>query len=762
MRNKKNKKEKHKNSKNKENIGKNFHKEKNFGEKNYNIKKENQKTKKSELKEERELKYLRQVLSEYEFTFQEILQLLEWSQKKRKMYKQILSAWEERGDIYLKRNGKYTLPEKEGFVKGEISVSSGNFGFLDVDGESSIFVPGTYLNTAMNGDTVLVRILKQSSDNKKREGEVYKVIKRNRDVIVGVFEHSLNFGFVRPRDSPKDIYIPKKLIKGAKTGDLVAVKVDFWGDEERKPEGEVVSILGSPKDTQALISSLLLNEGIEEKFPNEVLQELDKIDEDISKELKNRKDLRNLDIITIDGSDAKDLDDAVYVEKIETGYKLFVSIADVSYYVKENTELDMEALKRGNSIYLVDRVIPMLPQKLSNNLCSLNPNEDKLTFTVEMELDSKGKVIKNDFYKSVIKSKYRMTYENVNKIFEKNEESEEYKNLYDKYRKIDDMLKNMLELSKIIRNNKKRRGSIDFELPEIKVDLDENKAVKDIILRSRGEAERIIEDFMVIANETVAEKLFWEEIPAIYRVHEDPDKAKIQALNETLIKFGYSIKGLEEIHPGKFQNIIERTTGLPEGYLIHKLILRAMQRARYANKNLGHFGLASKYYLHFTSPIRRYSDLIVHRMLGRSIEKFMSEKEKTKYTADFEVIAKSISRTERVADKLEEDSIKIKLIEYMKDKIGEVYVARLSGMNKNKIFMELTNHVEVVYNVTTARDNFIYDEENFKIVDKRNNESYTMGSTMKVSIVSASYSKMEIEVIPYVEEKMKIEEVEEE
>ena len=762
MRNKKNKKEKHKNSKNKENIGKNFHKEKNSGEKNYNIKKENQKIKKSELKEERELKYLRQVLSEYEFTFQEILQLLEWSQKKRKMYKQILSAWEERGDIYLKRNGKYTLPEKEGFVKGEISVSSGNFGFLDVDGEPSIFVPGTYLNTAMNGDTVLVRILKQSSDNKKREGEVYKVIKRNRDVIVGVFEHSLNFGFVRPRDSPKDIYIPKKLIKGAKTGDLVAVKVDFWGDEERKPEGEVVSILGSPKDTQALISSLLLNEGIEEKFPNEVLQELDKIDEDISKELKNRKDLRNLDIITIDGSDAKDLDDAVYVEKIETGYKLFVSIADVSYYVKENTELDMEALKRGNSIYLVDRVIPMLPQKLSNNLCSLNPNEDKLTFTVEMELDSKGKVIKNDFYKSVIKSKYRMTYENVNKIFEKNEESEEYKNLYDKYRKIDDMLKNMLELSKIIRNNKKRRGSIDFELPEIKVDLDENKAVKDIILRSRGEAERIIEDFMVIANETVAEKLFWEEIPAIYRVHEDPDKAKIQALNETLIKFGYSIKGLEEIHPGKFQNIIERTTGLPEGYLIHKLILRAMQRARYANKNLGHFGLASKYYLHFTSPIRRYSDLIVHRMLGRSIEKFMSEKEKTKYTADFEVIAKSISRTERVADKLEEDSIKIKLIEYMKDKIGEVYVARLSGMNKNKIFMELTNHVEVVYNVTTARDNFIYDEENFKIVDKRNNESYTMGSTMKVSVVSASYSKMEIEVIPYVEEKIKIEEVEEE
>ena len=754
----KKKKERHRNI---ENSDKDFHKEKRFGKKNYNAKKENQKTPKMELKEERELKYLKQVLSEYEFTFQEILQLLEWSQKKRKMYKQLLNAWEESGEIYLKRNGKYTLPEKEGFIKGEISISSGNFGFLDINGQASVFIPGTYLNTAMNGDTVLVRILKESSDNKKREGEVYKVIKRNRDVIVGVFEHNLSFGFVRPRNSPKDIYIPKKLIRGAKTGDLVAVKVDFWGDEERKPEGGIVSILGSPKDTEALISSLLLNEGIEEKFPNEVLQELDKIDEDFSDELENRKDLRHLDIITIDGSDAKDLDDAVYVEKTEDGYKLFVSIADVSYYVRENTELDTEALKRGNSIYLVDRVIPMLPRKLSNNLCSLNPNEDKLTFTVEMDLDKRGKVIKNDFYKSVIKSKYRMTYENVNTILEKDEDLEEYRNLYDKYRKIDEMLKNMLELSKIIRSNKKRRGSIDFELPEIKVVLDENKAVKDIVLRSRGEAERIIEDFMVIANETVAEKLFWEEIPAIYRVHEDPDKAKVQALNETLIKFGYSLKGLEEIHPGKFQNIIERTTGLPEGYLIHKLILRAMQRARYANKNLGHFGLASKYYLHFTSPIRRYSDLIVHRMLGRSIEKFMSEKEKAKYGANFEAIASSISRTERVADKLEEDSVKIKLIEYMQDKIGQVYVARLSGMNKNKIFMELENHIEVVYNVTTARDNFIYDEENFKIVDKRNNESYTMGSTMKVSIVSASYAKMEIEVIPYVEEKVKIDEIEE-
>ena len=704
---------------------------------------------------EKELKYLRQVLEEYEFTFQEILQLLDWSQKKRKLYKQIVNSWEEDGEIYLKRNGKYTLPEKEGFLRGEISIGNGNFGFLDIPGEKSVFIPGNYLNTAMNGDTVLIRILKDSkSPDKSRDGEVYKIVKRDRDIIVGVFEKSMNFGFVRPKNAPRDIYISKKKTKGAKTGDLVAVKIYFWGDSEKKPEGEVVSIIGNPQDTQTLISALLIDNGIQEKFSNEVIKEVDRIEEDFSEELENRKDLRHLNIVTIDGADAKDLDDAVYVEKTDLGYKLYVSIADVSYYVKEGTELDMEALKRGNSIYLVDRVIPMLPRKLSNNLCSLNPHEDKLTFTVEIDFDARGKVIGNDFYKSVIKSKYRMTYTDVNKIFEGDEE------LIEKYSAIYKMFTEMLELSHIIRNTKKRRGSIDFELPEIKVVLDENKLVKKIEVRERGEAEKLIEDFMVAANDVVAEKLFWEEIPAIYRVHEDPDKAKISVLNESLAKFGYYIKNLDDLHPGKFQTIIEKTTGLPEGYLIHKLILRAMQRARYANKNLGHFGLASKYYLHFTSPIRRYSDLVVHRMLGRSIERFMKEKEKAKYMSSFEVISTAISRTERIADKLEEDSVKIKLIEYMQDKIGKTYIARLSGMNRNKIFMELENHIEVVYNVNTVRDNFVYDEENYKITDRKNNISYTMGDTLKVIVTGASYDRMEIEVVPFSEEQIDLENIE--
>ena len=703
------------------------------------------------LKEIKELAYLKQILEEKDLTFKDIMVVLNWSSKNRKKNKDLLEKWERSGEIYLKRNGKYTLPKNMGFIKGEISIANGKFGFLDIPGEKSIFIAGPNINTAMDGDTVLVRITKESVNSKSREGEVISIITRGKSIVIGEYQQNDNFGFVRSRDNYKDIYISRKKKKNAKDGDLVAVKLYFWGDSERKPEGEIISVLGDSEDTSALIKALLINSGITEEFSQEVTEEVGEISENIQAEIANRKDLRDLDIITIDGEDAKDLDDAVYVEKNENGYKLLVSIADVSFYVKEGTELNKEAVKRGNSIYLVDRVIPMLPRKLSNNLCSLNPNEDKLTFTVEMHFDDKGKLIKNDFYRSVIKSKYRMTYTNVNRIIDKEDE------VINEYKPIVKMVNEMLELSKILRDVKKRRGSIDFELPETKVVLGEDKKISDIVLRKRGEAERLIEDFMVVTNETVAEKLFWEEIPTIYRVHEDPDKAKMITLNETLIKFGYSLTNIDEMHPGKFQAIIDKTISLPEGYLIHKLILRAMQRARYSNKNSGHFGLASKYYLHFTSPIRRYADLIVHRMLAKSIEKFIKDKEKDKYMVAFDVISTSISKTERVADKLEEDSKKIKLVEYMKDKIGEVFVARISGMNKNKIFMELENHVEVVYNVNVEKDDFTYDEENFNRTDTKTGESYTMGNAINVFVTNPSYDKLDIEVIPYKESREVIE-----
>lgn len=703
------------------------------------------------LREIKELTYLKQLLEERELNFKDIMVVLNWSSKKRKKNKEILDEWERTGEIYLKKNGKYTLATKMGLIKGEISIANGKFGFLDIPGEKSVFIAGPNLNTAMDGDTVLIKVTKESVNSKSREGEVLQILIRGKSIVIGEYQQNDNFGFVRSRDNYKDIYISRKKKKNAKDGDLVAVKLYFWGDSERKPEGEIISVLGDSEDTSALIKALLINSGITEEFSQEVTEEVGEISENIQAEIANRKDLRDLDIITIDGEDAKDLDDAVYVEKNENGYKLLVSIADVSFYVKEGTELNKEAVKRGNSIYLVDRVIPMLPRKLSNNLCSLNPNEDKLTFTVEMHFDDKGKLIKNDFYRSVIKSKYRMTYTNVNRIIDKEDE------VINEYKPIVKMVNEMLELSKILRDVKKRRGSIDFELPETKVVLGEDKKISDIVLRKRGEAERLIEDFMVVTNETVAEKLFWEEIPTIYRVHEDPDKAKMITLNETLIKFGYSLTNIDEMHPGKFQAIIDKTISLPEGYLIHKLILRAMQRARYSNKNSGHFGLSSKYYLHFTSPIRRYADLIVHRMLAKSIEKFIKDKEKDKYMVAFDVISTSISKTERVADKLEEDSKKIKLVEYMKDKIGEVFVARISGMNKNKIFMELENHVEVVYNVNVEKDDFTYDEENFKITDTKTGESYTMGNAINVFVTNASYDKLDIEVIPYKESREVIE-----
>lgn len=711
----------------------------------------------------KEIESLCSVLLNHELTFNEIFLFFGWKERNRKKYRNLMTKLQELGYIYLKKNGKYTLPEKEGMIKGEISISNGKFGFVDLPDGDSYFIPGNYLNTALDGDFVLVEPFDDERNQQlinsslKKEGKVITVLKRNKNIIVGIYENNINFGFVKVNNMRSDIYIQKKLKNGAKTGDLVAVKIDFWGDEKRKPEGKILKILGKSNNTDALISALLINNNIEEKFSDKVIKELDKIKSNLHQEITHRKDLRDLSIITIDGDDSKDLDDAVFVKKTDIGYKLLVSIADVSYYVKNDNELDKEAAKRGNSIYLVDRVIPMLPKKLSNDLCSLNPNEDKLTFTVEIDFDKTGKVVRNDFYKSVIKSKYKMTYGNVNRIYNEIKEtsgeivSEDLK----KYENIKNMLITMLELSNLIDKQKKKKGSIDFDLPEIKVILNKENKVKEIKLRERRESEKLIENFMVSANEVVAEKLYWEEIPTIFRTHENPNKEKISELNETLLQFGYSIHNIDEIHSSQFQKIIEKTTGKPEGYLIHKLILRAMQRAKYTNKNIGHFGLASKYYLHFTSPIRRYSDLVVHRMLDKSLKEYISESKKNKYALEFEKIASNISKTERIADKIEEDSVKIKLIEYMKEKIGHNYIARLSGMSRNKIFFELENHIEIVYNINNVKDDFVYNEEKFVITNTKTNESYTMGDTLEVKIVNASYDTMEIEVVPFIDKKIK-------
>lgn len=676
----------------------------------------------------------------------EITKLMGWSPKSKKENRDILDRWIDAGELMKNNRGKYNLPENLGFVKGTFSIIKDRFAFVDTKDEG-IFIPKPYFNSALDGDTVLVKIIAGMNGDKKKEGEVVKVISREKDTVVGILQRNESFGFVTPTHSfGKDIYIPYKLMKGAKDQQLVVVKITYWGGNDRKPEGEIVEVIGDPYNTNNMIEALILREGMSEEFPKAVMAEAKNIPLTVSKdEIAKRKDLRDLPIITIDGDDAKDLDDAVYVEKLKNGnYRLIVSIADVSYYVPEGSMLDEEAYKRGNSVYLVDRVLPMFPKELSNGICSLNPGEDKLTFTCEMEITPEGKIVDSDTYKSVIKTVRRMTYNNVNKIISGDEEAVK------EYSDIKDMVMTMLELSKIIRELKHKRGSIDFDLAEIKLVLDENGKVKYIKNRERGESERIIEDFMIAANETVAEKLFWLEVPSIYRTHEKPDPERIKTLNETLSKFKYRIHSADEIHPKQFQQIIEDSKERGINLLVHKMILMALKQAKYTVDNLGHFGLASGYYTHFTSPIRRYSDLMVHRILNSVLHGYPSKKTLAKSMETLPQICEHISKTERVAMKVEDESVKIKLVEYMMDKVGEEYDAIVVGFSNKRVFFETEEHIECFWDIVSANHYYEFDDREYVMRDMDNGNIYSIGDKMKVILVKASLSELEIEVVPQV------------
>lgn len=696
---------------------------------------------------DKELERLKQLMDKGKgLKLDEITKLLGWSLKNKKENREILEKWIEDGDLMRNNRGKYNIPENLGFVKGTFSIIKDRFAFVDTADEG-IFIPKPHFNSALDGDTVLVKITSGLNGDKKKEGEVVKVISRERDTIVGILQRNENFGFVTPTHSfGKDIYIPYRMMKDAKNQQLVVVKITSWGTNEKKPEGEIIEVIGDPYNTNNMIEALIVREGMSETFSKPVLAEARSIATTIPKdEIAKRKDLRNLSIITIDGDDAKDLDDAVYVKKLPNGnYKLIVSIADVSYYILEGSMLDQEAFKRGNSVYLVDRVLPMFPKEISNGICSLNPDEDKLTFTCEMEIDQNGKVVDSDTYKSVIKSVRRMTYTNVNRMIAGEEEA------LKEYADIKDMVMEMLELSKIIRQVKYNRGSIDFDLPEIKLVLDENGKVKYIKNRERGESERIIEDFMIAANETVAEKLFWLEIPSVYRTHEKPDPERIKNLNETLSKFKYRIHSLDEIHPKKFQKIIEDSKERGINLLVHKLILMALKQARYTVDNLGHFGLASGYYTHFTSPIRRYADLTVHRILNSVLHGYPSKKVIAKNAEELPQICTHISKTERAAMKVEDESVKIKLVEYMIDKVGEEYEATIVGFSNKRVFFETEEHVECFWDVVAAKHYYEFDDREYVMKDIDGGKIYSIGDKYKVILVRASLAELEIEVVPQV------------
>lgn len=695
------------------------------------------------------LKKLREYLenSKKSVGIDEIYEILNWSSKLKKKNRDILDSWVELGELTRTKRGKYNIPENIGMVKGELSVVKNKFGFVDTETEG-IFIPGSKFNGALDGDIVLVTVVESTREKGKKEGEIYKVVKRNTDVVIGILSKQKTFGFVTPTHSfGKDIYIPKRFLQKAEDGELVLVKIDFFGDNERKPEGQIIEALGDPLDSSVMIEGLLKREGLEENFPKEVLNEAREISNKISKkDLDSRVDIRDLSLITIDGSDAKDLDDAVYVEKKPNGdYRLIVSIADVSYYVKQGSPMDKEAFKRGNSVYLVDRVLPMLPRELSNGICSLNPNEDKLVFTCDMIIDSLGKVKDVKTYKAVMNSSHRMTYSGVNKIFSGEIEETE------KYKDIKTMIFDMLELSKIIRKVKYKRGSIDFDLPEIKVVLDEDRKVDHLERRDRGEAERVIEDFMITANESVAEKLFWLEVPSIYRTHEKPDSERIENLNEVLGKFGYKIwLNSEGIHPKKFQSIIEDSQAKGISMIVHKMILRSLKQARYTENNIGHFGLASSYYTHFTSPIRRYADLMIHRILENVLTAYPNKKYIEKTEKELPNICLSISKSERSAMKVEEESIKIKIVEFMLGKIGDVFKGTIVGFSNRRVFIETEELVECIWDVTNSSHYFEFNEKEYNMLDRDNGDIYNLGDKIEIIIAKVDMVNLEIEVSPYI------------
>ena len=643
----------------------------------------------------------------------------------------------------MDKKHRLSLPENSGYVKGVFRIIKNKFAFVDREDseeKEGIFIPKDEFNNALDGDTVLVEITEKKKSDKGAEGRVVKIIEHRKNTVVGILEKSKNFAFVIPTGSfGKDIYIPNSQIANADNKDLVAVEITFWGDDDRKPEGKIIKVLGSSTNSKNMIEALIYREGLSEKFSDEAMQQAKEVIKE-KIDYSNRKDLTKLPIITIDGADAKDLDDAVYVEKLENGnYKLIVAIADVSHYVKKDTVLDLEARHRGNSVYLVDRVLPMFPKEISNGICSLNEKEEKLTFSCEMEIDLKGDVVNYEVYKSVIKSVHRMTYKDVNAILDGDEK------LIDKYSDIYEMLKEMLELSKILRNKKHTRGSIDFELPELKVVLDEeNNKVEEVLLRERGEGEKIIEDFMIAANETVAERIYWLELASIYRTHEKPDREKVFKLNEMLAKFGYKIPNFDNLHPKQFQEIIERSKNQETSMLVHKIILTSLKQARYTVEDIGHFGLSSSHYTHFTSPIRRYADLMVHRVLFSSIDNFVKQLK----LADLDEIAQHISKTERVAMKAEDESVRIKLVEYMQKRVGETFNVMVTGFAQKKVFFETDEHIECSWDVTTAINYYVFNEENYCMEDTNSDTVFRLGDKIDVVLKRADLLTLEIAVVP--------------
>ena len=652
---------------------------------------------------------------------------------------EVLGNLELEMKIQKNRKNRYKLVEKT-YYDGIYRKNQKGFGFVRIENEEEIYITKENSLNALNGDRVLVEILEESNKVKSAEGKVVRILKHEKDTIVGIFQNNKSFGFVVPddRNFGTDIFISKKNFGKARDNHKVLVKITKYPQDGKNAEGKIIEVLGNVNEAGVDMLSLIKEYNLPSTFPEEVVEEAkkygDKIDE---KDIKNRVDFRDREIFTIDGEDAKDLDDAVRVEKLDNGnYKLEVHIADVSHYVKENSLLDREAIIRGTSIYMLGRVIPMLPRELSNGICSLNEGEDRFTLSCIMEIDKKGNVISGEVVKGIINVTKRMSYTDVQAILDGNEI------VINHYKPYIQEFKNMEELALILKNKRMEQGYLNLDIPESKIGLDIDGKVVSVGKYETNFANEIIEQFMLSANETIAEKFYWLQAPFIYRVHEKPDIEKIQELNKFLFNFGLKIKANKDnIYPKEFAKILEETKGKEEEKVVSNLVLRTLKLARYEAENKGHFGIASKYYCHFTSPIRRYPDLFIHRIISKYLEENYDVKDNwiEEHQKQAEDRAKQSSEREKIATKVEREAEDLKKAEFMESRIGEEYEGIVSSITSFGMFVELENTIEGLIRFEDLGDEyFIYNEEKKQLIGEKSNKVYKIGDKVKIRVKKAS------------------------
>ena len=664
----------------------------------------------------------------------ELAILLQVPKEQKSELKSILDALECEGKIHCTAKGKYVKGEGKHLV-GVYTAHARGFGFVTIEGEpEDIFIGEEDSGGAFHNDTVEV-VVKATPQGKRKEGKIVKVVEHGTTRLVGYFQKSKSFGFVIPDNQRfvQDVFVPLERSKGAVTGHKVVVELTKYPENNRKPEGKVVEILGHVNDPGTDILSIVKAYDLPTEFPERLLNQAERVAKDVSEaDMAGRLDLREWTMVTIDGEDAKDLDDAISITRDGDNYILGVHIADVTNYVQENSALDREALARGTSVYLVDRVIPMLPHTLSNGICSLNAGEDRLALSCIMTINEKGQVIDHQIAETVVHIDERMSYTSVKKILEEEDQVE-----IARYKELVPMFELMKELSFILREKRRQRGSIDFDFPETKMVLDEKGRPIDIKPYDRNVATKIIEDFMLLANETVAEDYFWQEIPFVYRTHESPDEDKVKKLATFIHNFGHSMHlSNKEVRPKEIQKLLGKVEGTPEETLISRLALRSMKQAKYTPENTGHFGLAAPYYCHFTSPIRIYPDLQIHRIIKDNLRGRMSEEKRLHYENILTEVAKQSSSRERLAEEAERETVKLKKVEYMAERIGQEFEGVISGITKWGIYVELPNTIEGLIHVTNLYDDrYNYIEDRYEMVGEHTGKTYQLGQTVNVRVI---------------------------